>query len=230
MPATLTTTSRLSCKMNGIAAGTSASCCTASAPPAGWPRPAVAMGGYVSFSGILTFPKSNELREHSARPSSGPAAGGDRRAVPRARCRCAASATNRPTSPIPPRVLAEVRGMTPEAAGRPHHGELPPPVPQGGLSAHARHPARNRRLGRRADDRRRGRHRRLGRLRSDRATQPAHPRQHRGGKRGRGAACWWIPRRICAPSFWPAASRGWTPSSTPTRMPTTSPASTTSAS
>ena len=38
---------------------------------------AVAMGGHVSFSGILTFPRSNELREHGSRPSSGSAAGRD---------------------------------------------------------------------------------------------------------------------------------------------------------
>ena len=34
--------------------------------PRSWPKRRVAMGGYVSFSGILTFPKSQELREIAA--------------------------------------------------------------------------------------------------------------------------------------------------------------------
>ena len=45
---------------------------------------ALAMGGYVSFSGILTFPKSKELRDIAARRSRRPAAGRDRRALSRA--------------------------------------------------------------------------------------------------------------------------------------------------
>ena len=44
---------------------------------------AIAMGGYVSFSGILTFPRSNELRDDRARSSRRASAGGDRCAVSR---------------------------------------------------------------------------------------------------------------------------------------------------
>ena len=80
-----------------------------------------------------------------------------------------------------------------------------------GLTTDARHPARNRRLGRRAHDRRCGWQRRLGRLRSGRAAQPPHPREHRDRKRGRAAACWSIPRPICETSFWPIACRHLTP-------------------
>ena len=49
--------------MNANGEGTSPSCCTASAPPARLAEAAVALGGYVSFSGILTFPKSQEIRD-----------------------------------------------------------------------------------------------------------------------------------------------------------------------
>ena len=45
---------------------------------------ALAMGGYVSFSGILTFPRSEELRENRPRRAARPAAGGDRCAISRA--------------------------------------------------------------------------------------------------------------------------------------------------
>ena len=95
---------------------------------------AVAMGGYVSFSGILTFPKSNELREIA-------------RDLPADRLLVETDAPY--LAPVPfrgkrnepayvahtARVLAEVRGLEPQAAGRPHDGEFPPSVPQGGLSA-----------------------------------------------------------------------------------------------
>ena len=39
------------------------SCCIASARAAALAEAALRLGGYVSFSGILTFPKSTELRE-----------------------------------------------------------------------------------------------------------------------------------------------------------------------
>ena len=64
------------------------------------------------------------------------------------------------------------------------------------------------------------------------ACDPAEPRNRRTRasiviESGTGTRCWWIPRRICARSCWPAGCRGWMPCSTRTRMPTTSPASTT---
>lgn len=75
---------------------------------------AVAMGGYVSFSGILTFPKSNEIREIA-------------RDLPEDRLLVETDAPY--LAPVPhrgkrnepawvadtARVLAEVRGLTPEA-------------------------------------------------------------------------------------------------------------------
>ena len=45
-------------------------------------RRGLALGLYVSFSGILTFKKSDALRAIAADGSARPAAGGDRRAVP----------------------------------------------------------------------------------------------------------------------------------------------------
>ena len=88
------------------------------------------MGGYVSFSGILTFPRSAELREIA-------------RDVPADRLLVETDAPY--LAPVPFRgkrnepawvahtakVLAEVRGMTAGGTGRPDHGEFPPPVPQG---------------------------------------------------------------------------------------------------
>ena len=47
-------------------AAISPSCCTASPPAPSWREQAVAMGGYLSFSGILTFPKSPEIRAIAA--------------------------------------------------------------------------------------------------------------------------------------------------------------------
>ena len=75
-----------------------------------------------------------------------------------------------------------------------------------------------------------GRARRLGRLRPGRAAQPPHPLQHRCCEGGGGGRCWWTPRRTCARSCWPAASRGWTRCCSPMRMPTTSSGWTTCAS
>ena len=108
------TTSPLSCKMSMIAAESSASCCTASAPRGRLAEAAIAMGGHVSFSGILTFPKSNELREIA-------------RDLPADRLLVETDAPY--LAPVPfrgkrnepafvahtARVLAEVRGLEPEA-------------------------------------------------------------------------------------------------------------------
>ena len=109
----------------------------------------MAMGGYVSFSGILTFPKSSELREIA-------------RDLPADRLLVETDAPY--LAPVPfrgkrnepayvahtARVLAEVRGTGARGAGRPDDGEFPPPVPQGGLSRDAGDPARHGRLRRRA--------------------------------------------------------------------------------
>ena len=130
MRATLTTISRRFCRKNGSRAGSSTSCCTASAPAAALAEAALAMGGYVSFSGILTFPRSHGTAGHRRamcrrtgcwwRPT---------RPISR-RCRSAASATSRPGWRIPPQVLAEVRGHDAGGAGGSDHGEFPPPVPE----------------------------------------------------------------------------------------------------
>ncbi len=48
-------------------------------------RRGLELGLYVSFSGILTFKKSDALREHRPGGAARPSAGGDRRAVPGAR-------------------------------------------------------------------------------------------------------------------------------------------------
>ena len=91
------------------------------------------MGGYVSFSGILTFPKSTELREIA-------------RDLPLDRLLVETDAPY--LAPVPFRgkrnepayvahtakVLAEVRGLTPEALADLTTREFPPPVPQGCLS------------------------------------------------------------------------------------------------
>ncbi len=82
--------------------------------PRGWPRRPLELGGYISFSGILTFPKSQEIRDIA-------------RDVPLDRLLVETDAPY--LSPVPFRgkrnepgrvahtaaVLAEVRGMTPEA-------------------------------------------------------------------------------------------------------------------
>ncbi len=103
-----------SCRTNATAAVISIFCCIASAAAGRWRNRRVAIGGYVSFSGILTFPKSSELRAIAADfRRSGcwwkPIAPISRR------CRSAASATSRPMWPHTASVLAELRGLTPEA-------------------------------------------------------------------------------------------------------------------
>ena len=76
---------------------------------------ALALGGYVSFSGILTFPKSQRTPGHRARLPAGSAAGGDRCALPRAGAASAASATSRPSSRTPPRCWPRCAGWSPAA-------------------------------------------------------------------------------------------------------------------
>ncbi len=62
---------------------------------------ALEMGGYLSFSGILTFPKSTENRDIAA--TFRPTACWSKPTRPTSRpCPSAASATNPPTSPRPP--------------------------------------------------------------------------------------------------------------------------------
>ena len=74
-------------------------------------RRAIALGLYISFTGILTFKKSDELRAIAA------ALPADRILVETdapylAPGRIAASATSRPMWSRPPRVLAETRGVS----------------------------------------------------------------------------------------------------------------------
>ncbi len=61
------------------------------------------MGGYVSFSGILTFPKSTENRDIARDVPADRLLVETDCALPRARAASAASATNPPTSPAPRR-------------------------------------------------------------------------------------------------------------------------------
>ena len=65
MRATPTTTWRRSSRTKA-GRGPSPSSCTAFRPAAGWREVGVALGGYVSFSGILTFKNSDELRAIAA--------------------------------------------------------------------------------------------------------------------------------------------------------------------
>ena len=64
---------------------------------------AVALGRYVSFTGILTFKNSDDLRAIAAELPAGPHLRRDRRALSRARAVTAASATSRPMWWKPPR-------------------------------------------------------------------------------------------------------------------------------
>ena len=70
------------------------------------------MGGYVSFSGILTFPKSREIRE-IARELPADRLLVETDAPTSRRCRYAASATSRPMSRIPPRCWPTSVGLNP---------------------------------------------------------------------------------------------------------------------
>ena len=69
------------------------------------------MGGYLSFSGILTFPKSPEIRAIAAEVPA------DRMLVETdspylARCRCAGSVASPAYVAHTAKVLAEIRGLT----------------------------------------------------------------------------------------------------------------------
>ena len=115
------------------AGGPYRSCCTASARAAGCWRRRWRLGGYVSFSGILTFPKSAELRDIA-------------RDVPEDRLLVETDAPY--LAPVPHRgkrnepawvaqtagVLAEVRGLAPEALAELTTRQLPPPVHPDGLA------------------------------------------------------------------------------------------------
>ena len=65
--------------------------------------PRIALGLYVSFTGILTFKNSDELRAIAAGAAGRPHPGRDRRALSRAAAVSAASATSRPMWSRPPR-------------------------------------------------------------------------------------------------------------------------------
>ena len=77
---------------------------------------AIEMGGYVSFSGILTFPKARS--SGTSRAIFPPTGCWSRPTRPTSRrCRSAASATSRRMGRAHGGELAEVRGMTPERSG-----------------------------------------------------------------------------------------------------------------
>ena len=65
-------------------------------------RRALALGMYISISGIVTFKAAESLRDHRARHPARPAAGRDRLRPTSRRSRSAARPTSRPSSPIPP--------------------------------------------------------------------------------------------------------------------------------
>ena len=76
-------------------------------------RRAVELGLYVSFSGVVTFKKSEALRDIAARRAARSAAGRDRCAVPGAGAVSRQDATSRPTSCIRRQTLAKVKGVSP---------------------------------------------------------------------------------------------------------------------
>ena len=79
--------------------GGRAACSTASPAPRRWPSEALDLGFYVSFSGIVTFPKAASTSgRRGAHRAARSAAGRDRLPVPGAGAACAASATSRPGS------------------------------------------------------------------------------------------------------------------------------------
>ena len=182
---------------------------------------AMAMGGYFSFSGILTFPKSSENRSIA-------------RDIPADRLLVETDAPY--LAPVPYRgkrnepsyvaktaaVLAEVRGLAPAALAdlttanfrRLFRRAEPPDACDDSWL---------RRLRRRAASRRRGWTRRLGRLRPGGGTQPAHPVRHRDRKRRRPAVACGHGAGPPHPNSWPAAFPASTPCCSPTPMPTTSP-------
>ena len=92
--------------------------------------PACALGGYVSFSGILTFKNSEELRAIAARCAARPAAGRDRRARISRRMPYRGK-RNEPAFVVDTAaVLAETIGVSDGRDRRDHHGQFLPPVHQ----------------------------------------------------------------------------------------------------
>ncbi len=90
----------------------------------------LALGAYLSFSGILTFKTAEDIREAARIVPAGPDAGGDRCALP------GASATpgqsNEPAYTAHTLAhLAEVKGVSVETNGAHHIGQFLPPVCQG---------------------------------------------------------------------------------------------------
>ena len=194
-------------------------------------RRGLALGGYVSFSGILTFKRSDELRAIAAE-------------VPLDRLLVETDAPY--LAPVPHRghrnepayvvetakVLAEVRGLDAEAiaaATTDNFFRLFTKVPRA-VSDRACVPSI---LGCGSSPRRAAHRQRLGRLRSGRAARTAARAARCSSSASTPAtarrACWSTPARTCAPSCSPPASTSSTPSSTPTPTPTTSTASTTCA-
>ena len=192
MRATPTTTWRRSSRRKQ-GRGPSPSSCIASRPAAGWPKTGVALGGYVSFSGILTFKNSPELRAIAAD-------------VPRDRLLVETDAPY--LAPVPFRgkrnepayvantatVLAETIGVSEAEDRRYHHATMSSACsprcraraagePERGRPA-ALHDPRLRLVARHA-----AHHRRLGQLRSGQSEEPAHaPRGAGRAHRGRMAA------------------------------------------
>ena len=102
--------------------------CTASPAGASSRVRAVELGLYVSFSGVITFKKIGSAARHRARRSARPAAGRDRRAVPRARALSRQDATSRPTSSTPRARWPRSRACRRDETGGGDDGELLPPV------------------------------------------------------------------------------------------------------
>ncbi len=72
--------------------------CTASPAPMRWPTPGSTLGFYISFAGIITFPKAGALRDTARARADRSAADRNRQSVPRAGARTAESGTSRRTS------------------------------------------------------------------------------------------------------------------------------------
>ena len=135
----------------------------------------VALGHYVSFTGILTFKNSQDLRDIAADAAGGPDSGRDRRAVSRAR------SVSRQTQ------RAGLCGRNREGAGAdarrlrgrdraPDHGEFLPAVLQSAArDLPARHDADVHHSRLRIVRRRAAAGARLGRLRSEQSEEPPPP-------------------------------------------------------
>ncbi len=129
MRATPTTTWRASSRRKRGRAP-SRPCCTASPAAASWPQRAIALGLYISFTGILTFKKSDELRAIAAElPADRLLVETDAPYLAPGRYR---GKRNEPAYVVETaKVLAEARGVSARRDGAADHRQFLPPVPQG---------------------------------------------------------------------------------------------------